>query len=129
MKKIIVLLGLLVSAAGFAGTANLPDPDVVVNVASGATVATFYTRDANGNILTAKSYRATSQFVYFGECAKPDAVRYRCDIDQESNVVLVAPDGSTAIANLTVQFASTLIVSGHNYWRQSETVLAGDVTR
>lgn len=77
------------------------------------------------------SYRGPSQFVYLSECVKPDSATYRCDIKTESNVVLVATDGSTVVVNLTVQFASTFSstsTSGRSYWRSSQIVLSGDVT-
>jgi hypothetical protein len=115
----LFLATLALASIAFAGTTSLPDPAISVNLASGYTTVT----------IAGKAYRGVSQFVYFSECAKPDVpYKYRCDIVVESGVVLVAADGSAAVVNITAQFASTLITSGHNYWRQSQIVLAGDVT-
>lgn len=117
--KIIALLAALVSSSAFASTTySLPDPAVSVNLMSGRTTVT----------IAGVSYQAPSQFVYFSECVKPDSTYYRCNINTENDVVLVASDGSTAVVNITAQFSSTLIRSGHNWWRQSQIVLAGDVT-
>lgn len=120
MKKFLVALaGLIAVPAAFAATTyNLPDP-VVYAVASGTTTTV---------VISGVVYRGPSQFVYFSECPRPDGTGYHCNIMVENDVVLVAADGSTAIVNLTVQFAGVLIRSGHNYWRNSAIVLAGDVT-
>ncbi len=124
MKKLIglILIASLLIGAGYASAAtfySLPDPGVIVNPNFGNTT-TIVT-------VAGKTYRGASNFVYFSECTKPDAVRYRCNIMTEDDVILVASDGSVARVSLTVQFASTLIVSGHNYWRNSQTVLAGEL--
>lgn len=129
MKRVLCLMALLGSVAAFADTTVLPDPNVTVNLASGVTVATYYTRDADGNILTAKTYRGPSLFAYVSECARQDGPKYHCNVEQETGVVLKAPDSTTVVANITAQFAATLITSGHNYWRQSALLLSGDLTR
>jgi hypothetical protein len=131
MKTLIGCLILCASAICNATTINLPDPAVAVNLANNVTTVTVYQLDDLGARIydgSAKTYRGASQFVYFSECVKPDSTYYHCNINTESDVVLVASDGSTAVVNITAQFSSTLIRSGHNWWRQSKIVLAGDVT-
>lgn len=118
MKTMFAVLALAAASVASAGTINLPDPSVYTNFANNTTLIG----------IAGKYYRAPSQFVYFSECAKPDGARYHCNISVENDVVAVAGDGSTVTVNVTVQFASTLIVSGHNYWRQSQILLSGDVT-
>lgn len=123
MSKLItfLLLAVMALAAGYASaatTVNLPDPTVYVNLASGRTTVG----------IAGKYYQAPSQFVYLSPCATPDTSRYHCTVQTESNVVLTASDGTVVVATITAQFASVLITSGHNYWRNSQTVLAGSVT-
>lgn len=121
MRSILLLLAFMATTAQAATTYNLPDPAVSVNPNYGNTT-TIVT-------IAGVAYRGPSQFVYFSECARPDAPNaYRCNIETESNVVLTAEDGSVVVVNLTVQFASVLIRSGHNFWRPSQIVLSGDVT-
>lgn len=101
-----------------AGTANVPDPAVIVSPNSATTIV----------IVNGKTYRGSSNFVYFSECAKPDGPRFHCSVSIE-DVVLVSVDGSVAVVEgLAVQFAGVLITSGHNYWRNTTTVLSGQVT-
>ncbi len=116
--KTILAFALLAAGTAFAGTISLPDPSVYVNLVSNRTtvgIAGVY-------------YQAPSQFVYFSECAKPDGLHYHCNIMVETGVVLYSNTGASVVANITAQFSSTLITSGHNWWRQSQVVLAGDVT-
>jgi hypothetical protein len=121
MGKLLLAVGMLVSVAAQAATYELPDPDIPVtpNYSNTTTIVT----------IAGVTYRGPSQFYYVSECAKPDGPYYRCDVMSESDVVLTAQDGSGALAtvNLTAQFSSTLIRSGHNYWRQGQTVLNGDL--
>jgi hypothetical protein len=115
--------GLILAALLFAGAAQaeeftLPDPSIYVNLASNRT-----TVGLNGVY-----YGAPSQFAYVSECSKPDGPRYHCDIDTETNVTLYATDGSSITVTITAQFSATLLISGHNQWRQSQVVLNGVVT-
>lgn len=130
MKKLTYALAMLLAGAAQAATYQLPDLAVQVtpNYGNTTTVVTIYTRDALGNLVyPGKTYRGASHFYYLNECARPDDARYHCDVMQESWVVLTAADHSTATVNITAQFASVLITSGHNYWRQSQLVLSGEV--
>lgn len=131
MKFVTLALLALIASPAFAQTINnLPSPSwsITPNYGNTQTIATRYTKDAQGNVIDAKTYRGNSQFIYFGECSKPDGATYHCDILVETSVVLVASDGSTAVINLTIQSSSVLIRSGHNYWRHSDIVTSGDVT-
>jgi len=124
MKTLLLALlafaGAVCNTPALADTTTLPDPSVSVtpNYANTTTIVS----------VSGVTYRGASAFYYVSECAKPDSVRYHCNILQEDNVVLVAPDGSTVTVSLTIQSASTLITSGHNYWRHTDTVLAGSLT-
>jgi hypothetical protein len=107
---------------------NLPDPHVVVNLSvPGKTTVTIYHRNIDGTGV-GKTYTGNANFIYSSECSKPDSASYRCDIMTETGEVLVAADGSTLTADITAQFYANLIISGHNYWRQGQTVLSGLVT-
>lgn len=124
MKNIIsyVLIAACILWAGYANAAAsypLPDPGIQVNPNYGG----------NTTIVTIAgvTYRGASHFYYLHECDKPDSARYHCSVMGESWVVLTALDHSTVTVNIIAQFASVLITSGHNYWRQSQLVLSGDV--
>lgn len=120
-SKILALIaGLALTGAADAATINLPDEAVFVNPNYGNTTTIV--------VVNGVTYKGASNFVYFSECAKPDGPRYHCNIEVES-VVLVSPNGNVAVVEgLAVQFAGTLIISGHNYWRDSQIVLSGQVT-
>lgn len=117
MKKFFVLL----AALGFTGVAlasttyELPNDAFSVNP--------NYNNTTTIVTVGATTYRGPSQFFYVGECARADGPKYHCNVMQENQVVLTAPNGSTLVVNLTVQFASVLITSGHNYWRNSQIVV------
>ena len=124
MRYFTALLASLFASVALASTTyNLPSAQVYVNLASNHTTVGV-PNGAGGT----KYFGANSQFVYFAPCEQPDTSRYHCTIQVESNVVLVASDGSTAVANITAKFESILLTSGHNQWRQAQTVLSGDVT-
>jgi trehalose utilization protein len=121
MKIIIVLLSLLFSSAALAGaTYALPDPSIIVtpNWSNTTTIVT----------VGSTTYRGASAFYYVRECAKPDSSTYHCMIIREDHTKLTSDSGAAAFVTLTVQSASTLIRSGHNYWRQTDTVLSGSLT-
>lgn len=114
-----ILLAAYLLFIGYAQATSLPDPAVSVDLRTpGTTYVTV------GGV----RYGGPSEFVYFSECSKPDGPRYRCDIRTETDVTLYSNTGASIVVSLTVQFASTLIISGHNWWRQSQTVLSGDLT-
>lgn len=118
MRKIFALLASLFATVAMASTTyNLPSAAVYVNLASGNTTVGV------GGVY----YRAASQFVYFSDCPDPNTSRYRCSIQNE-NVTLYSSTGVPATANITAKFESLYVVSGHPYWRQAQTVLAGQVT-
>lgn len=119
MKKLIIPSLLLATAAQASSVFQLPDAaiSVIPNYNNNTTIVAI-----EGVI-----YRGPSNYYYKSECAKPDGPRYHCNIMEEVGVVLTAEDHSQVVVNLTVQFASTLIISGHNYWRYSAGILAGDV--
>lgn len=122
MKSIIALSALLLTS--IASATDLPAPNAIVNpnYNNNTTIVSF-----TSGIQVLITYRGPSAFYKLSECAKPDSSTYRCDVIQESNVLLTAPDGSTAVVNLTVQDAWTLNRSGHNTWVHSQIILAGDV--
>jgi hypothetical protein len=114
----LALLLLISAAAQASTTIDLPNATVYVNLASGNTVVGI-----NGLY-----YRGASEFVYFSECSKPDVpYRYRCNIMVETDVVLRDAAGNPITVSITAQFASIYVASGHPYWRQSQTVLSGEV--
>lgn len=125
LKPAAIAASLLLCAVARAGTTNLPDPNVIVNpnYNNNTTIVSF-----TSGIQVLKTYRGPSRFYYFAPCAKPDSPTYRCTVQSENGVVIVAPDGSTAVVNLTVQFAYLLNRSGHNFWVSQQIILAGDVT-
>lgn len=111
---------LLLSAVAQAATVYpLPDPAIFVNPNYGNTT-TIVT-------IAGVTYRGPSAFYYVSECAKADGARYHCDVLAETDVLLKASDGSQALVTLTIQSAAVLITSGHNYWRNTDTVLNGSV--
>jgi hypothetical protein len=117
-KTMLLAAALAVSGAASAATYDLPDPSIYVNPnVNGTTVVTV-----EGN-----TYRGPSAYVYVSECVKPDSPTYHCSILQETDVVLTATNGNTISVSILYQQASTLIRSGHNYYRQSQTVLDGAV--
>lgn len=130
MKKLQIVLVTVALVLAFtvniqearAATYPLPDPaiSVVPNYSNTTTIV----------VLNGVTYRGPSAFYYVRECDKPDGARFHCNVMQEAGVVLTAQDGSGArvVVDLVVQFASTLITSGHNWWRSTQTVLSGDVT-
>lgn len=109
---------LLISSIAGAATYELPDPDIPVSLFSGSTVVTLH----------GVSYHSISDFVYVSECTKPDSARYRCNIMQEKEVILFNGTETIVVENIIAQFASILNISGHNYWRQSQIVLSGEIT-
>ena len=118
-KNLAFGLILAASVASAATLIDLPDPNVSVDLRfTGTTYVTV------GGV----RYGGPSAFVYVSECAKPDGPRYRCNIEQETGVTLYAADNTSIMVDLTVQFASTLITSGRNWWKPSQTVLDGTVT-
>jgi hypothetical protein len=118
-KTMLLAAALAVSGAANAATYDLPDPAVYVEPnLNGTTIVTV-----EGN-----TYRGPSAYVYVSECAKPDSFTYHCSILQETDVTLTASNGNTISVSILYQQASTLIRSGHNYWRQSRVVLDGTVT-
>lgn len=114
-----VALLLLLPSVVQAAITPLPDPSITVNLRYPGT--TYVTVDG-------MQYVGASQFVYFSECAKPDGPRYHCNINVETDVPLYSATGASIVVSITAQFASTLITSGHNWWRQTQTVLDGSVT-
>lgn len=119
--RLLLALALLSAGAAQAQTViNLPDPSVNVNPNYGGTTTIV----AIGGV----NYRGPSQFQYFSECARPDGTRYHCNIVVETDVPLFDVAGNQITASLTIQSSSTLITSGHNYWRHSDLVLTGEVT-
>jgi len=121
MKLITALLACLITNGALAGTSySLPDPVVKVTPnASGTTTIVTVGK---------KAYRGPSAFYYVHHCANRDTPYYHCIVIHEQHVTLTATSGAIAIVWLTVQSASTLIRSGHNYWRHTDTVLAGGLT-
>lgn len=112
----IVLAGLCVTAAAMASTTyDLPNSafNVTPNWSNTTTIVT----------VGATTFRGPSQFYYVSACAAPNTARYHCSVQREDQVVLTAPDHSTMVVSLTVQFAGVLITSGHNYWRNSQIVV------
>lgn len=110
---------LLLSSVAQAATTPLPDPAITVDLRTpGTTYVTV------GGV----TYRGASEFVYFSECSKPDGPRWHCNINVETDVTLYSNTGASIVVSITAQFASTLITSGHNYYRQSQVVLSGEVT-
>jgi hypothetical protein len=107
-------------AAQAATTYDLPDPAIYASFNSSFN-RTYVT-------VAGKSYSGTSQFYYVGECALPDTATRHCNVLEEDDVTLTATDGSTIIVTIVGQHQSVLIRSGHNYWRQSDTVTGGTVT-
>lgn len=113
---------LLLSVGAHAATVYpLPDADISVtpNYSNTTTIVT----------LAGVNYRGPSAFYYVSECTKPDSARYHCNVMSERAVLLTATDGSGAklLVDIDAQFSSTLITSGHNYWRQSQILLSGSV--
>lgn len=119
MKTILSALLLACIGTVNAATYPLPSPEIFVNP--------NYSNTTTIVQIAGVTYRGASHFYYLSECARPDDARYHCDVLQESWVVLTAADHSTVTVNITAQFASVLITSGHNYWRQSQLVLSGEV--
>ena len=111
---------LLVSTGALGATFDLPDPSITVNPNYGG----------NTTIVTlgGVTWRGPSAYYYVGECARPDSTGYRCNVLQEDNVPLTSPGHAPIAVSITLQEAAVLIRSGHNYWRNSDTVLAGQVT-
>lgn len=120
IKRYILIAVLCIGTANAATSYPLPDPAIAVNPNYSGTT-TIVT-------IAGVTYRGPSQFYYVSACAKPDGPKYHCSILVESGVVLTAPDHTTVTVNLTIQSASVLITSGHNYWRSSQLVLSGEVT-
>lgn len=119
--KISILALLAFSSAAFASiTYQLPDPTIFVNP--------NYSNTTTIVQIAGVTYRGPSQFYYVSECAKPDGPKYHCNVLAESGVVLKDANGNPITVVLTIQDASVLITSGHNYWRQSQIVLSGSVT-
>ena len=119
--KLLLTLALLAAGYAAAATYELPADSIYVNLASNRT-----TVGLNGTY-----YQAPSQFAYVSECAKPDGTGYHCNIETETDVLLYATDGSghSIRVTITAQFASTLIRSGHNWWRPSQVLLNGQVVQ
>lgn len=99
---------------------SLPDPAVTVNP--------NYSNTTTIVTVAGVTYKGASQYYYVSECSQPDGARYHCNILREDNVVLKDSNGHVAVVSLTIQDASILIISGHNYWRQSVTVLSGTLS-
>ncbi len=109
------------STGALAGTTYaLPDPSIIVtpNWANTTTIVT----------VRSTTYRGPSAFYYVRECARPDSRSYHCMILREDHTKVTSATGAAAFVTLKVQSASILIRSGHNYWRQADTVLAGSLT-
>jgi len=121
MKKLITIGMLLMSGVVAAATYSLPDPSIAVT----PNTINNYTYVTVGGV----QYSGPSAYYYVSECVKADVpFKYRCDVMQEDEVVLTSSTGATITATIIYQQASTLITSGHNYWRSSQVVLAGSVT-
>lgn len=121
MKIIIAGFALFFSTGVLAGTTYaLPDPSIIV------TPNWSYTT----TIVTVKSrtYRGPSAFYYVRRCAKADTASYHCMVLREEHTKITSATGAVAFATLKVESASVLIRSGHNYWRQTDTVLSGALT-
>jgi len=112
--KILALL--FISSVAAAAEYTLPDPVVQVNLQSNNTVVTV------GGI----TYHSISDFVYVGECVKPDGPYYHCNVMKETDIMLFNGQ-EVAVATITGQFSATLIRSGHNYWRNSSVLLNGEL--
>lgn len=115
-----LILTLIASVAMASTSYTLPDPAVTVtpNWSNTTTIVT----------VAGVTYRGPSHFYYVSACAKADGPRYHCNVLAETDVVLTDSTGNTAVVSLTMQDASILIISGHNYWRQSQVVLNGDLS-
>ena len=120
-KAMLLAATLAVSGMAQAETVyDLPDPAVTVRL--------NFLYNTTSVTIDGVSYTGPSQFYYLSECALPDTFYRHCNILEEDNVVLTAADGSTVTATVIDQSLRTLIRSGHNYWRSSETVIGGTVT-
>ena len=117
----LLALAFIFASVARAATYDLPDPNIYVNLASNRTTVG----------LNDIYYQAPSQFAYVSECAKPDGVRYHCNVETESNVLLydTAGSGKHITVTITAQFASTYIASGHPWWRPSQTLLNGNINQ
>lgn len=117
-----IVAGVMLAFSGLAAadtTYTLPDPSIAVspNVNNTTTVT-----------IDGVAYRGPAAFYYLSACPKPNTPRYHCSIIEEDGVVLTAADGSIVTVTIVDQSASSLIISGHNYWRHTDTVLDGSVT-
>lgn len=122
MKNFVLLLLALVTLAAFAATTYiLPDPTV--------TVTPNYSNTTTLVTIAKVTWKGPSAYYYVSECAKPDAAGYHCSVLQEDNVVLTSPGHMPLTVTITMQSAGVLIRSGHNYWRYTNLVLAGSVTK
>lgn len=122
--KNTLLASILVATAVNAGTTNLPAANVTVNpnYNNNTTIVSF--TQGTKVLIT---YRGPSQFYYVSECSKPDSPSYRCDIIEETDVVLTAGDGSAAVVSMVLQDAWLLNRSGHNQWVHQQIILSGEV--
>lgn len=121
MKMLASLIAALFATAVLADTTyQLPNPAITVtpNWSNTTTIVTMGT----------VTWRGPSGFYYVGECQRPDDSGYHCSILQEDNVTLTVPGHAPIAVTIAMQAASILIRSGHNYWRQADTVLNGAVT-
>ena len=119
MIKYIILGLLAIANVALAADTTLPDPAVTLSFSQ-----TYGTIMQTGGT----AYSGPYALVLTGAtCAKPDSPTYHCTIRAE-DVMLYDNLGNTAHLNVTVQVASFLIRSGHNYWRTNTTVLAGTAT-
>lgn len=122
MKR-FTLIALLLGFAGsaFAGTTyDLPNPAITVNP--------NYSNNTTIVTMGATSWRGPSAYYYIGECVRPDDAGYHCNILQEDNVTLTSPGHDPISVTITLQSASILHRSGHNYWSSIDTLLDGSVT-
>lgn len=117
----VILMVCLAHAAHAATAYELPDPAVGVSLVP-TQIAGTTTITVGG-----KTYTGASAFYYVSECVKPDSTRYHCSVLQEDNVTLAATDGSTITATLRIEKGTTLVTSGHNYWKPFARLLGGEV--
>lgn len=116
-----LLLSAVLAPRCFASTTFvLPNPAITVtpNYSNITTIVTIGT----------VTWKGPSAFYYVSECTKPDSTVYHCNVLEEDGVTLTAPGHDPMSVSLQYQDAAILIRSGHNYWRQSDTLLNGTVT-
>lgn len=124
MKRLVALIiGLCAMGIAHADPVVYELPNTAVGVGLIPTQIASTTTIAVGG----KSYSGASTFYYVSECVKPDSVHYHCSVLQEDNVILVAKDGSTITATLRVEKGTTLVTSGHNYWKPFARLIGGEV--